>query len=561
MGTPAPASKLAQVRSDELYDSDDALPRDSPLLKPIRPKLDPSPTPPPEHPLIVSSPPSPGQKKSNRRMKNKVTQAEVVLLRTLGGPEHVARDAFHQTLPSDPEDSSGPGSESDNYSIGGESSLEGHPAERIQGGEGSAKARPGEPETRRAPSEDPGGDMGAFDLKSLAAGALAFASPGAPPEIDAGPTPPVTEHDVVKERPHPVSVRPVMAVKQTEPTQEPRHRAALSPYSPPSIPPSLYSPCEPSAPILSQRSPQGIPSGSHAEGLPPIQINSPGSEISGPTRLPPITHLGEFSQFVNEHQKEKERLRSHNSFPVSPPSALPRFPAMQHGQHGHHASPPISPAETFRREPLSPSQSIASATSPGFQYGQPNGLYRPPEYASPQTETPDSDQQGPSPATIADRMSIDGLTNQATYVCTVAGCTAPPFQTQYLLNSHMNVHSSARPHYCPVPGCPRSEGGKGFKRKNEMIRHGLVHESPGYVCPFCPDRDHKYPRPDNLQRYVFYQATRRIPVCLGMRADDAYRHVRVHHPAAEKDDPLLRDVLAQRPDGPNRGRRRRGAPG
>jgi hypothetical protein len=34
-----------------------------------------------------------------------------------------------------------------------------------------------------------------------------------------------------------------------------------------------------------------------------------------------------------------------------------------------------------------------------------------------------------------------------------------------------------------------------------MIRHGLVHDSPGYVCPFCPDREHKYPRPDNLQRY------------------------------------------------------------
>lgn len=37
-----------------------------------------------------------------------------------------------------------------------------------------------------------------------------------------------------------------------------------------------------------------------------------------------------------------------------------------------------------------------------------------------------------------------------------------------------------------------------------MIRHGLVHDSPGYVCPFCPDREHKYPRPDNLQRYVYW---------------------------------------------------------
>lgn len=69
-------------------------------------------------------------------------------------------------------------------------------------------------------------------------------------------------------------------------------------------------------------------------------------------------------------------------------------------------------------------------------------------------------------------------------------------------SSHANVHSQTRPHFCPVKGCPRSEGGKGFKRKNEMIRHGLVHQSPGYVCPFCPDREHKYPRPDNLQRLV-----------------------------------------------------------
>ena len=72
-------------------------------------------------------------------------------------------------------------------------------------------------------------------------------------------------------------------------------------------------------------------------------------------------------------------------------------------------------------------------------------------------------------------------------------------------SSHKNVHSQARPHYCPEPDCPRSEGRKGFKRKNEMIRHGLVHRSPGYVCPFCVGggaggKEHRYPRPDNLQR-------------------------------------------------------------
>ena len=73
-------------------------------------------------------------------------------------------------------------------------------------------------------------------------------------------------------------------------------------------------------------------------------------------------------------------------------------------------------------------------------------------------------------------------------------------------SSHANVHSPNRRHYCPVPGCARSEGGKGFKRENEMIRHGLVHEIQGYICPFCPEREHKYPRPDNLQRYTFTQS-------------------------------------------------------
>ncbi|KAF2471308.1 uncharacterized protein BDR25DRAFT_223524, partial [Lindgomyces ingoldianus] len=118
--------------------------------------------------------------------------------------------------------------------------------------------------------------------------------------------------------------------------------------------------------------------------------------------------------------------------------------------------------------------------------------------------------------------------------CDHPGCTAPPFQTQYLLNSHVIVHAQSRPHYCPVAGCPRAEGGRGFKRKNEMIRHGLIHSSPGYICPFCPDREHKYPRPDNLQR-----------------------HVRVHHTDKRSDDPQLREVLSQRPISGSRGVRRR----
>jgi len=136
---------------------------------------------------------------------------------------------------------------------------------------------------------------------------------------------------------------------------------------------------------------------------------------------------------------------------------------------------------------------------------------------------PDVQQFGPAPI--------------GTFKCNHPGCKARPFQTQYLLNSHQNVHSTSRPHMCPVGGCKRSEIGHGFKRKNEMIRHSLVHASPGYVCPFCPDREHRYPRPDNLQR-----------------------HVRVHHQDKDRDDPLLRDVLSLRPEGEMRGRRKRTVP-
>jgi len=103
------------------------------------------------------------------------------------------------------------------------------------------------------------------------------------------------------------------------------------------------------------------------------------------------------------------------------------------------------------------------------------------------------------------------------FECDYPGCTTLPFHTHYLLkyvcpsmlaiwsnhhSSHVNVHSSPTPHYCPVKDCPRGKGGTGFRRKNELIRHSLIHQVPGYICPYCPDREHKYPRPDDLQRYV-----------------------------------------------------------
>ncbi len=79
-----------------------------------------------------------------------------------------------------------------------------------------------------------------------------------------------------------------------------------------------------------------------------------------------------------------------------------------------------------------------------------------------------------------------------------------------------------------------------------MIRHSLVHQSPGYICPFCPEREHKYPRPENLQRYKPFKVSR------GIAADSLPRHVRVNHTDKDTNDPQLRDVLSQqsvRPQG------------
>ncbi|KAF3912232.1 hypothetical protein AA313_de0200473 [Arthrobotrys entomopaga] len=192
-----------------------------------------------------------------------------------------------------------------------------------------------------------------------------------------------------------------------------------------------------------------------------------------------------------------------------PPRNLGRLERLEH----HATLPPLQTDWAGSLPPSEPS-SARTPTSKTSKRGR-NG--------TPKHGSIDSSQSSPSVA--------------GGFKCTKEGCTAAPFSTQYLLNSHANVHSEERPHFCPVPNCSRGEGGRGFKRKNEMIRHGLVHQSPGYVCPFCPDKEHRYPRPDNLQR-----------------------HVKAHHKDKSGDDPLLREVLAVRPEGGQRGRRRRLGP-
>ncbi|AEO69185.1 uncharacterized protein THITE_2119310 [Thermothielavioides terrestris NRRL 8126] len=536
MSTTVPPKPPQVPVSDPLYDPDEGLPRNSPPLEPLRPTLRPSQSPEQPQSSSTSPSPSPGRRRPKRRYKPKPGWGDAILISHLDGHRReTAAYANIDFLSSESEDSEDSGMHEESVSSG----RDGSPDRQSVGG-GKSRARPsGAHREASGIQKMPSGsrsqeDMGAFDLKSLAADALAVVSDPQPPP-DAGPTPPVTDNDVAHPAPAPMALH----TRRAEPLKDDRHAAPSmpSPYSPR----SLYSPRDtgatPSSSQLDVKSPTAsIPSGGHGEGLPPIQLNSPRYEANGQT-LPSIrSQLGDIQHLSSNPAAGTGSRPPHHGFPGSPPASMPRLPSFQ----GHLVSPPMPPGEPYR-DPLSPGQPLPGRMmSPGYYYAQTNGLSRQREYAGSSTEVPGSNPPGSATAASGrDKMSIDGLTIQSgTYVCKVPGCTAPPFQTQYLLNSHANVHSSARPHYCPVPGCSRGEGGKGFKRKNEMIRHGLVHNSPGYVCPFCPDREHKYPRPDNLQR-----------------------HVRVHHMDKDKDDPLLREVLAQRPGGPSRGRRRRGGPG
>jgi hypothetical protein len=434
------------------YETDDAGPGGSPLMKPYIPKIAPSPSPPlgiPAAKVSLRSPSIDGFYQSNRH-KIRHSTGDAVLVSYLDNGRHpeIARAAGYQDLAT-----------SDDFADSDYDSDNGDHARRHL--DNQRRAIEGE-FYRPEPS----------GLQQVAAGALQQVASREP------------AHDIS------VSTRklslvdngPVLAVHAPSPTvgYPPRRDQSFGRVN---------------TSIGGHKSSPEMLTPASGE-LPPLQMDSPRYDGNGQS-LPSIR--SQFGNLPSLHgDKDLPRPAGPGSlFSRSPSAGIPRLhpPMSQAGQ----VSPPTSPNDTYSRGP-------SSATSP-YSYGGSSLQHRPSTDYSSSTagETPSTDQSVSTPATsVADRMSIDGITNpsQSPYVCTVPGCNAPPFQTQYLLNSHANVHSSARPHYCPVAGCPRGETGKGFKRKNEMIRHGLVHESPGYVCPFCPERDHKYPRPDNLQRCV-----------------------------------------------------------
>lgn len=72
------------------------------------------------------------------------------------------------------------------------------------------------------------------------------------------------------------------------------------------------------------------------------------------------------------------------------------------------------------------------------------------------------------PSTAANGLVVPKTKEQTRfkrYKCLVPRCTAKPFRSKSLLDSHKVVHSDARPYSCPIRGCLQS-----FNRKNEMRR-------------------------------------------------------------------------------------------
>ncbi|KAI1109725.1 hypothetical protein F5Y14DRAFT_393718 [Nemania sp. NC0429] len=517
--------------ANDFYDPDEIFPQNSPLMKPRVLKLKLSPSPPAAPLPIVSLSPRLGGKSSNRRHKIEPSQGDAVLILHLDGgrrPE-ISQEAGDRPLDHYSEDGCHGQSESEE-TMGSESEDE----EGIRSNDMSPL-----PLTNftkavvQLPLSEPAAAVpGSVDLMSLATDALLATQ--AITKVTGVDDMHSAAHEAQGPRTTTISREREMPVLNTRrPVLAPPMSSYPAHGFPEAYSSTQYAPGQVLMHPNNVRSPTSLPLGNRGE-LAPLQTASPRSDET----LPPIRQ-----QFFEQLQSSPKDLAVRPGLPFLP--SPPKGPSRLGSTAGNHTSPRGSFNESYYNSSIPSPATTQPASSPFLLPSLNNNQSPPgsrPDYngsgaksersSITQILTPPTDR-------IADRMSIDSMTNPQVgqFICTYQGCNAQPFQTQYLLNSHANVHSSARPHYCPVKGCPRSEGGKGFKRKNEMIRHGLVHESPGYVCPFCPDREHKYPRPDNLQR-----------------------HVRVHHVDKDKDDPALREVLAQRPDGPSRGRRRRGGP-
>jgi hypothetical protein len=392
--------------NEEYLDPDDVGLHNSPLLKPMKVNLQPSPSPPPSVPLPPVSPdssPGPPDRKGSNRTKYRPSQGDAVLVSFMAGGKHsdIARDAGDRPLGSDIEDEEEP----------------------VKGTKVAVTAE-------EVKDEDIVEENG-FDLAALAADALRQSAKESSPPAQKEAT---TANSRTKMS-MPCAGDPRDGLKPTIPSISTLYVDGTGPKSSPDT-------------VIKHEM-----SGSSVAGeLPPIRQHSPQSALSNGNGTGNITLPSISAQLGDINHLTEAAAAGDSAFSQSPPARPPpRFSAVP-----GHGSPPKSPNDTFRRELPSPgrgghfyfnanSHRRLSQTD-GQQYSSSG------DYSSSNTETPSTDQSGSTPATMAiDRMSIDGITNPQIggFQCTYPGCTAQPFQTQvchfprqlFSLISHLTYRS------------------------------------------------------------------------------------------------------------------------
>ena len=216
----------------------------------------------------------------------------------------------------------------------------------------------------------------------------------------------------------------------------------------------------------------------------PNSVATPATSVSTSSYA---TSIGIKSEYQHQRTISQPMLVAHHHAWQSPTE-----PFQTRDINGFHAPPwkPDSQAIGQKRKtaPLLPTLSTSSRTSTA---AEPSSKLKSACKTESKTSSPNRDPSRALTAkTTISPVDTTGPSNELPsassshnniYRCTFPTCTAAPFGTQYLLNSHANVHSFSRPHYCSEPGCNRGPGGMGFKRKNEMIRHASLQSSSRHL--------------------------------------------------------------------------------
>jgi hypothetical protein len=493
------------MTDDAFYDPDDVLPH-SPLLEPIRPNYKPATTPPPFVPTSSSShSPESGdseidrargpniENKGRRSRKGKrgkkrrhgPSQGDTVLISYLepNRPD-IAQEAGQTVLHSDsqPEDEEDDEDDEDMVVVQRTENGVQHTPSDARSTARAALAVVGDEDLEMVDAtQDQRSEGKKEDLQDAPStnGVIHNEQEPEPSAAFAKPSPPSSARSGFNIKPPPIVPPPPPPIRtETVQSTDERNRDEDSTPISPTLAKFAIGP--------SQADPNSI--------LPAMQKSPPRSAS---------TYSPEGSQSLPSLQTTLSGLSDPGINGIHAPSPFPQ-------SSGH--SPQFVRHPTFSSQTTGPSPGTYSQPSPGMSPpgypSHPSYWRRPPTEGSMSTPStyeastpasipgPSPAQSYPTPNVQDHRGSVDGSSTpqllngplppngpftSSTFKCTYSGCTAAPFQTQYLLNSHANVHSSNRPHFCPVPECPRGPGGKGFKRKNEMIRHGLVHQSPGYI--------------------------------------------------------------------------------